>query len=52
VLFNISHGTDMAETGSDFLASRHNKAGANQNFCGGSWRPFYAWRVMVMEHLW
>jgi len=35
-LFNIGHGADMAKTDSGFSASRHNKAGANQNFRRGS----------------
>jgi len=35
VLFNIGHGADMAETGSGFSASHHNKAGANRNLRGG-----------------
>jgi len=52
VLFNIGHGADMAETGSGFSASRHNKAGANRNFRGGSWQPFCVWRVAVAERLW
>jgi len=52
VLFNIGHGADMAETGSGFPASRHNKAGANRNLRGGSWRPFCAWRVAVAERSW
>jgi len=52
VSLNIGHGTTMAETGSGFPASRHNKAWANRVFRGGPWQSLWAWRVMVAERSW
>ena len=45
VLFNIGHGANMAENGSDFTVSRHNRVGVNWNFRGCSWRRLgWRWR--------